>query len=403
MANKKINNKKDNGGAGPRKKLPWPLILMLILIAAAVLAAIHPASRGKVAEVINAARAAASAVKAGGDRQPDAEAAAMNSDATLRLQNSLVAKFGELDLRDSDYEIRYIPKDSAIEIKAAVPRGRPVEWVVWQLSDAAAGTPFSVSDCVCASEANCAITFKSANARHPRVSLKLQRSNRYASNTARMAILIEDFGFEADHASVEYLSFPEPLTVALIPSRKLTERTAQMASEHKKEIVLLLPMEPLPPQHDRYKESMVMLHNGEEDVRAIFARAAAAVPNFAGVCNFYGARVMEDSRAMGIIMSEINRRKAYFVYTDVSRKSVAPELTKSLKVPSAPIQGTIDAAQTVEQARALIRRYSMAAEKTGKILVRAQPSPAFIKALKEEIEPMRRNGIRLVYVSELVK
>ena len=402
MSDKKSRKKDD--GAAPRRKLPWTLILLIAVAAAAVWLAVHPASRGKIAGALDTAKSVASAVKNGGQLPDGAGADGMNSDATLKLQNNLVAKFTELELRDSDYEIRYVPKDSAIEVKAAVPRGRPMEWIIWQFSNAAANTPFRVDDCVCATETNCAVTFKSANAKHPKVSLKIQRSNRYSSNTAQMAILIENFGFEANHTTIEYLSFPEPLTVSLVPARKLAAWTAQIADEHKKEIVLLLPMEPLPQQFDsKYKESMIMLHHNEENIRGIFAQAAAAIPNFSGVCNFYGNRVMEDSRAMEIILTETNRRKAYFVYTNVSPKSVAPELTKKLKVPNAPIQGTIDETHTPEQVRERLRRYSMAAEKTGKILIKAQPSPAFIKVLKEEIDPLRRNGIRLVYVSELVK
>jgi len=106
---------------------------------------------------------------------------------------------------------------------------------------------------------------------------------------------------------------------------------------------------------------------------------------------------------MKIILSEAHKRKVYFVYTDVSKKSVAPKLLSEMKIPNMQVQGTIDASHTAEQARERLRKYAIAAEKTGKILIKAQPSPAFIKTLKEEVEPLRKNGIRLVYVSELVK
>jgi polysaccharide deacetylase 2 family uncharacterized protein YibQ len=260
-----------------------------------------------------------------------------------------------------------------------------------------------VEDCVCASETNCTITFRSSNAKQPKAVVKIQQSNRYMSNTAKIAILIENFGFEADATTAEYLSFPEPLTVALLPAGKLAAWTAQIADEYKKEIVLLLPMEPLPAQYDKYKGSMVMIHHSAENIHGIMAQAATAIPKFSGVCNFYGSKVMEDSRAMGIILSEVSKRKAFFIYTDVSKKSVAPQLTKSMKIPSAPIQGSIDAAATAEQAKEKLRRYSVTAEKTGKVLIKAQPSTAFIKALKEETDAFKRNGIKLVYVSELVK
>jgi len=92
---------------------------------------------------------------------------------------------------------------------------------------------------------------------------------------ARMAILIRDFGFAADKTTVDYLSFPEPLTVALIPSRKLSSWTAQIANEYKKEIVVLLPMEPVMSRSSLAGAPLLMIHYPDVKVRSIIAGAAA--------------------------------------------------------------------------------------------------------------------------------
>jgi len=408
MADKKRKKNSPDKEPQSQKQPILPLVILtlatlLVLAVAAVF--LHPQTRSKADSVMSKTKHIIDIIKEDGDQTPGTGGASPDagaSDAAMKFQNAIVAKFTELELRDADYSIQYFPKDTAIEIKAAVPRGRPMEWVIWSLSNAPAA-PYRVDDCVCASETNCAITFRSLNAKQPKAVVKVQLSNRYMSNTAKMAILIENFGFEANATTAEYLSFPEPLSVALLPAGKLAAWTAQIADEYKKEVVLLLPMEPLPQQYDKYKGSMVMIHHSAENIRSIISQASAAIPNFSGVCNFHGAKVMEDSRAMGIILSEVSKRKAYFIYTDVSKKSVVPQLTKSMKIPNAPIQGSIDAAATAEQAKEKLRRYSITAEKTGKVLIKAQPSTAFIKALKEETEALRKNGIKLVYVSELVK
>jgi len=403
---KKSNPDKDSKSSASEKN-SQPIMPLLILVAAVLLLIalvavflIHPPTKllSKTKHIIDI-------IKEDEGQKSETDGASQSagvSDATMKFQNALVAKFTELELRDADYSIQYFPKDNAIEIKAAVPRGRPMEWVIWNLSSSPTA-PYRVDDCVCASETNCTITFNSPNSKHPKAVVKIQQSSRYMSNTAKMAILIENFGFEANAVTAEYLAFPEPLTMALLPSGKLAAWTAQIADEYKKEVVLLLPMEPLPQQYDKYKGSMVMIHYTDENIRGIIAQAATAIPNFSGVCNFYGAKVMEDSRAMGIILSEVSKRKAFFVYTDISKKSVAAQLTKSMKIPNALIQGSIDASATAEQAQEKLRRYSVTAEKTGKVLIKAQPSQAFIKALKEETAAFRKNGIRLVYVSELVR
>jgi polysaccharide deacetylase 2 family uncharacterized protein YibQ len=405
MADKK--RKKSESKSSKQPIMPLVILVLAALLLVVPLAALllHPPTRHKAVSMASKTKHIIEIIRNDGNPVPaadDAPQSATVSDAVLKFQNAVAAKFTELELRDADYSIQYFPRDTAIEIKAAVPRGRPMEWIIWSLSNVHAA-PYRVDDCVCANETNCTITFRSSNAKQPKAIVKIQQSNRYMSNTAKLAILIENFGFEADATTAEYLAFPEPLTVSLLPSGKLAAWTAQIADEYKKEVVLLLPMEPLPQQYDKYKGSMVMIHYSDENIRGIIAQAATAIPNFSGVCNFYGAKVMEDSRAMGIILAEVSKRKAFFIYTDVSKKSVAPQLTKSMKIPSAPIQGSIDASATAEQAREKLRRYSVTAEKTGKALIKAQPSPAFIKALKDEMETFKKNGIKLVYVSEILK
>ena len=392
-----------NGANKPRKTGGALLVLFLILVSAVVtLYFVSPAARGQAHSLFTASKALAASVLDGVRRVRADGRPASGGDATLKMLNNLAAKFTALEMRSSDYSIQHFPKDSAIEVRATVPRGRPVEWIVWKLAAAADETPYVVDDGVCPAPARCVVTFRSANARHPKITMHLQQAGRYLTNTAMMAILVENFGFEADQTTIEYLSFPEPLTVSLAPTQRLAAWTAQIADEYKKEVVLLLPMEPLPQQFGSYRPLMITIHQSEDAIRNIIAQAAAAVPNFSGVSNFHGSRVMEDSRVMGIILSEVNRRKAYFVYTDNSRKSVVPQLVRENRVPSHPIQGTIDAEHTAEQARERLRGFAVRAERTGRMLVRVQPSQAFIQVLKEETDALRRNGIRLVYVSELM-
>ncbi|MCL2690247.1 MAG: divergent polysaccharide deacetylase family protein, partial [Chitinispirillia bacterium] len=332
------------------------------------------------------------------------KALTQSAESAGKLQANLTQKFAELEMRESDYSIKFVSKDSTVEISAALPRGRPIEWLMWELAASANGTPYSVEDGVCASASNCAVIFKSADPKFPKVNLKIRRSGRSFSNTARMAVIIEDFGFEATQTITEYLSFPHPLTVSLVAAQKRAPWTAQIANEYKKEVIMLLPMEPLPQSElAKHRQAMIMVHHPEERIRGAISQAASSIPELKGVSNFFGSRVMDDSRAMDIILSEVGRRRGYFVYTENARNSIIPALASKHKVPSAPIQGSIEASDSPERIREKLRRFTMAAEKTGRIIIKAPPNAAFIAVLKEELQTMSENGIKLVYVSELVK
>lgn len=319
---------------------------------------------------------------------------------TSAVEDRLVEKFTELELYEEDYSIR--SGDSIVRIEASIPKGKPMEWIVWNLVNTVKGTSYSVEDCICRNSERCIIEFKSSDPRLPLIVLKTRRLNRYFSTTAKMAVLIEDFGFEADRTTVEYLSFSEPLTVSLVPSQRLSSWTATIADEYKKEVVILLPMEPIPSEYDKYRQSTVMIHFSEEKIRRQFERSIAAIPNFSGVCNFYGARAMEDSRIMEIILSKIKKSNGYFLYSQVSRKSVARSMAKRLKVPHLPVQGTIEADDPPEKIKEKLNKYAFAAQKTGRILVKSPPTSEFMDVLKMQLDNFRFNGIRLVYVSELI-
>ncbi|MFP4013307.1 MAG: divergent polysaccharide deacetylase family protein [Chitinispirillaceae bacterium] len=317
------------------------------------------------------------------------------------LEKKLIGKFLELELYDTDYSISN--RDSVLEMKVSVPKGKPLEWIVWNFSNATSGSAYTVEDCFCHKPNRCTIRFKSSNSRQPPVVLKIDRSNRYFSNTAEMAILLEDFGFEADRTTIEYLSFPEPLTVSLVPSQRLASWTAKIADEYKKEIVVLLPMESVPSEYDKYRNSTLMIHFPEDKIRSLLNQSIAAIPNFSGMCNFYGARAMEDSRVMEIVLSEVKKNNSYFVYSKVTRKSVARSVARRLKVPYHPVQGTIELDDSPEKIREKLKKYSIAAQKTGRILIKSPPSPEFIDVLKMQLDELRYNGIRLVYVSDLIR
>jgi polysaccharide deacetylase 2 family uncharacterized protein YibQ len=319
------------------------------------------------------------------------------------IENNLLDRLALLEVADSSVSFRSLPHDSAVEIRAAVPKGKPAEWVIWHLSSAVSGTAYHVEDCVCPPDGRgCTMLFTSSAPRQPAITLTLSWSPRYFSTTAKMAILIRDFGFAADRTTIDYLSFPEPLTVALLPSRKLAAWTAQISKEYQKEIVVLLPMEPAPRMQESRRSSCIMIHYPEERLRAIIAEAAGSVPHAAGFSNSGGARALEDSRVTGVLFGEIKKRHGYFIETNVTRKSVAEAVARRLSLPFATVACAADSVLQVSRIQDLIGRCALEAQKRGSIIITSKATPAFIRALKNELPLLRRNGVRLSYVSEIL-
>ncbi len=315
------------------------------------------------------------------------------------LEENLTRLFSKLELGESDYSSRAV-SDSSVEIRASIPRGKPLEWIVWKLSTATSGTAYTIDDCVQTAGGSCTIYFKSNNEQHKPVTLFITRSKRYFSNTASMAIIIEEFEFKADQTTVDFLSFSERLTFAIVPTQPRASRTAELAAENEKEVLVMLPMEPLP-RGSELHSSQIMIHYAENRIRNIYSQALQNITGVSGIANFHGSRVLQDSRVMEILLSETKRRGLYFIDTDITSKSTVPGIARNLAVASMTVQGRIGHSESTEQIRNTIRRFAVVSQKTGRVLLIAPSSAPFLNTLREELPNLRSNGIQLVYVSDL--
>jgi polysaccharide deacetylase 2 family uncharacterized protein YibQ len=327
-----------------------------------------------------------------------------NGRALTPLENNILDRLKSLEIADSAVVFHGLPGDTALEIHAALPRGKPFEWVIWQLSSTAAGTPYTVEDCACLpDDRGCFIRFTSGIAGQPPVLLSGTWASRYNSTSAKMSIVISDFGFAADQTTIDYLSFPEPLTVALSPSRKLSAWTARISKEYKKEIIILQPMEPAPAQRtgDDQRPACIMIHYPEERLRSIIAGAAAAVPSFSGFSNNGGARVLEDSRVTTIIFAEIKKHHGYFLEAGTTHKSVAAAIARKAQLPFAIIDFSVDTSMKLSRIQEIIDKCALDARKRGQSIICSRATDVFLRALKNRLPLLKRNGIRLSYVSEL--
>ncbi|MCU0609627.1 MAG: divergent polysaccharide deacetylase family protein [Chitinispirillaceae bacterium] len=318
------------------------------------------------------------------------------------IENNILDRVRLLEIADSTVIIR--STDTLIAIRATIPKGKPVEWILWHLSTAVEGTSYKVEDCFCPARGGreCQIRFTSIDAQERPVLLTVRWASRYFSTTAKIAIVISEFGFAADQTTIEYLKFPEPLTLALMPSRKQSSWTAQIASEYKKEIVILVPMEPAPARLPMSGSSTLMLHFPDEKVRSIIAGAAEAVPMHAGFCNLGGSRVLADSRIMNLLFSEIRKQHGYFLENPTSRQSLVSRFADRHAVPHASIDFKVDTMLSVTSIQELLRRVVIDAQNRGNIIISSRPTANFILALSRELPAMQQNGIRLSFVSDLL-
>lgn len=323
---------------------------------------------------------------------------------SLKIEQILLDQFEKLETRMEDIAIEHLLEDSTIEIRADIPRGKPLEWIIWQLCRPIGTVAYHTADCSCKEHLQkCTVVLKSTRKNNPTIRIHLKRSNRFFSTSAKMAVIVSDFGFKANETSVEFLSFPEPLTVSLVSTRKMSTWTAQIANEYKKEIIIQLPMEPLSAPFRHYKKEVLMIHYPPDKIKSMIDDARESIPYYAGFSNLCGDRVIDDSQVMKTILTEMKKNHAYFLIDPVSRESTAETVARTLAVPYRTIEISLDSTgSTSASIGDTLRHAAMIAHKTGSVVVQGRATKQFITSLKNQLPYLRQNGIRLVYASEVM-
>lgn len=326
-----------------------------------------------------------------------------SSTRDLPIGARIVAALVEFETREADIRIDSTHNaDTVLAIRAKAPRGIPPETLVWKIGSIAQGTPYRVVDAFQKNaDAPCRIVLARQSS-SDRIVVVLARSTQFYSATARMAIVVENFRFSADQTTVEFLRFPEPLTVTLTPDKKASSWASQIANEYRKEIIVALAMEPCDTAGGIDPAAVVMVHYTDDAIRAIVDEAVRTVPNFSGFANFKGTRATGDSRVVNTVLGVVRRSHGYFMEIAPTSRSVVRSVARSQDLPYAVVTERIDSRATGAQVETALQRLAAVAQTRGRIVVSIPPTAAAIAGLTAQLPALKRNGIKMTYVSEVV-
>lgn len=317
-----------------------------------------------------------------------------------KLETAIINTLSEFEVRNNELESSFFLEDKERVITAVIPKGRPIELVVLKFQRCAKGTNYSVHDSYqSSSKGSCSIVYKSKKKDHEDIRLNIKIADRYLSNASKIAFLIENFEFNADQTTIEYLSFDAPLTFSLKPSKTKSEWTAKAAAEYNKEIVIILPMEL---KYGNSKGTRLMIHYSDERLIETINSFSEMIPNFSGFTALSPSPVLEDSRVMNTILRQIKRRYGYFIWPHKLRTPSITKAIKDVEIASSPIEKRITT-DNEKEVESQLRHCIIISQKRSSLLVSAKSSAVFIKKLKELSPLLKQNGIQIVPVSQIVE
>jgi polysaccharide deacetylase 2 family uncharacterized protein YibQ len=220
------------------------------------------------------------------------------------------------------------------------------------------------------------------------------------SQRARLAIVIDDLGNDRAQADALFrLSYP--LTLSVLPYLSSSGEIAEEAHRRGYQVMLHLPMASTGGE----KDEPVELEPGM-DANAVgktFASMLDTVPYASGVNNHEGSSGTSDPALMRELMPLLREHHLFFIDSRTTAATIAESAAHTAGVPAASRNVFLDDDQS---AAAVRKQFALAirdAREKGSALAIGHPHSETLQVLTEMLPEARRQGVTLVFASDLAR
>ena len=222
----------------------------------------------------------------------------------------------------------------------------------------------------------------------------------HASHRPRLAIVIDDLGNDRAQADALFrLSYP--LTLSVLPHLSSSGEIAEEAHRRGYQVMLHLPMA----SSGGEKDEPIELHPGMDSnaVGQTFAAMLDTVPYAAGVNNHEGSLGTSDPKLMSELMPLLRERKLFFIDSRTTGTTVAETAAHTAGVPATSRNVFLDDEQSVAAIRKQFALAVRDAREKGSALAIGHPHPETLEVLSEMLPETERQGVTLVFASDLAR
>ena len=221
-----------------------------------------------------------------------------------------------------------------------------------------------------------------------------------AGQQPRLAIVIDDLGYDRAQADALF-RLAYPLTISVLPHEPNSGEIAEEAHRRGYQVMLHLPMA----SNAGDKEEAVDLHPGMNSsaVEKTFADMLETVPYAAGVNNHEGSLGTADQKLMDELMPLLHQRNLFFIDSRTTAATVAETAAHAAGVAASSRNVFLDDDQTASETRKQFELALRDARKKGSALAIGHPHPETLDVLNEMLPEAARQGVRLVFASDLAR
>jgi len=220
------------------------------------------------------------------------------------------------------------------------------------------------------------------------------------SNLPRVAIIIDDLGYDEEIAS-KFLALDGVMSFSVLPHSPFQETIARAVHHRGGELLLHLPMEPVEyPQVDPGAGALLSSMTPDRLLDQL-RKNLDAVPYIVGVNNHMGSMLTQNPAKMRQIFTVLKKQNLFFVDSLTSPRSYGQQAARLLKLKFAQRQVFLDHDQDPHAIRFQIRRLISVAKERGRAIGIGHPYPITWEVLSDELSDIATQ-VELVRVSEIV-
>jgi uncharacterized protein len=220
------------------------------------------------------------------------------------------------------------------------------------------------------------------------------------AGAARLAIVLDDLGSDRSVADAIF-ALQVPITLSVLPYHAHSQEIAQEARKHGCEVMLHLPMQSVANETPEQQELRPGLKR--EEVEAIVNKMLESVPEADGVNNHQGSQATSNGALMDELMPVLRDAGVFYVDSRTTAETVAYDTAKRDGVKTA--FRNVPFLDDVQNKAAVKRQLQIAirgAKEKGEAIAIGHPHAVTLDALREMLPEAKKQGVRLVLVSDVV-
>ena len=232
---------------------------------------------------------------------------------------------------------------------------------------------------------------------------RLERNKDLERLAGRIAIVIDDFGYQEQDLILSFCDLPKSITFSIFPGEKHTAWIAQQAIEKNHGVMVHLPMEPIGYPARDPGPNAIFLDYAPEKIAELTQKALASVPHAKGMNNHMGSRLTQNFAAMKAVLRVVEKWDFFFVDSVTSPQSVAYAIARDMGIPSGRNALFLDIVEDEEAVVKRLYRLAARARHEGTVIGIGHAKANTLHALQRTLPELIEQGFVFVLAEEAVK